>query len=108
MARLPKLDTLSVKQLTELLGRVETILAARRKTELAATKARMVAVAAAAGFSIEDIFANVDRKRARAPLPVKFRNPGNPAETWTGRGHQPRWLVAELARRGGSRDDFRV
>ena len=26
----------------------------------------------------------------------KYRNPENPAETWSGRGKQPRWLSAQL------------
>jgi H-NS histone family len=27
----------------------------------------------------------------------KYRNPDQPAETWTGRGKQPRWLTAKLS-----------
>ena len=39
-----------------------------------------------------------DRKRKQAPrkLPPAYRNPNNDAETWTGRGRKPRWLVAAL------------
>jgi hypothetical protein len=29
-------------------------------------------------------------------LPVKYRNPKNHAEAWTGRGHTPNWLKREL------------
>jgi len=25
-------------------------------------------------------------------IPVKFRDPDNPANTWTGRGRNPRWM----------------
>jgi DNA-binding protein H-NS len=35
----------------------------------------------------------------RRPYPKvlpKYRNPKNPAETWSGRGKQPRWLSAQL------------
>jgi DNA-binding protein H-NS len=42
--------------------------------------------------------------RARRPYPKvlpKYRNPQNDAETWSGRGKQPRWLRAEL--RSGKR-----
>lgn len=34
-------------------------------------------------------------------LPVRFRNPKNPKETWAGRGLTPRWLVAAL--KGGKK-----
>ncbi|HJY91641.1 MAG TPA: H-NS histone family protein [Candidatus Acidoferrum sp.] len=42
-------------------------------------------------------FIRLDRVRRPYPkvLP-KYRNPQNPAETWSGRGKQPRWLGAQL------------
>jgi DNA-binding protein H-NS len=47
---------------------------------------------------------------ARRPYPQvfpKYRNPAQPAETWAGRGKQPRWLTAQL-RSGKNLDDFRI
>jgi DNA-binding protein H-NS len=32
----------------------------------------------------------------RLKSPPTYRNPDNPAETWSGRGRRPRWLVAAL------------
>jgi DNA-binding protein H-NS len=52
----------------------------------------------------------VRRQRARRPYPQvfpKYRNPAQPAETWSGRGKQPRWVVA-LLRSGKQLDDFRI
>ena len=49
-------------------------------------------------------------KYERRPYPKilpKYRNPNDPAETWSGRGKQPRWLVAQL-RAGKKLDDFRI
>ena|SRR5258707_12610640 len=46
----------------------------------------------------------------RRPYPKvnpKFRNPKPPHETWSGRGHQPRW-VRELLAAGKSLDDLRI
>jgi DNA-binding protein H-NS len=37
----------------------------------------------------------------------KFRNPKPPHQTWSGRGHQPRW-VRELVAAGKSLDDLRI
>ena len=34
-------------------------------------------------------------------LPARYRNPKNRKETWAGRGHRPRWLVAAL--KGGKK-----
>jgi DNA-binding protein H-NS len=36
-----------------------------------------------------------DRRTHLEVIP-KYRNPKNQAETWCGRGRQPRWLTAEL------------
>jgi DNA-binding protein H-NS len=46
-------------------------------------------------------------KRAYPKVVAKYRNPKNPSETWTGRGKQPRWLVAEM-RSGKKRTDFLI
>jgi DNA-binding protein H-NS len=46
----------------------------------------------------------------RRPYPKvlpKYRNPKNSAETWAGRGKQPRWLRTGL-RSGKKLDDFRI
>jgi DNA-binding protein H-NS len=37
----------------------------------------------------------IGRRKYPIVLP-KYRNPSSPSETWSGRGKQPRWLVAEL------------
>lgn len=47
---------------------------------------------------------------ARRPYPSvvpKYRNPDEPSQTWSGRGKQPRWLVAQLIR-GKPISDFRI
>jgi DNA-binding protein H-NS len=55
--------------------------------------------------------ANISRmthaSRPYPPVFPKYRNPVEPAETWSGRGKQPRWLTAQL-RSGKKLDDFRI
>ena len=41
-------------------------------------------------MSIDEIIGGKGRKR-KAKAPAKFANPGNPNETWSGRGRQPGW-----------------
>lgn len=39
------------------------------------------------------------QKKIRRPYPkvrAKYFNPGNPSETWSGRGLKPRWFAAQL------------
>jgi DNA-binding protein H-NS len=52
----------------------------------------------------------IAEKRDRRPYPAvlpKFRNPDQPAETWAGRGKQPKWLTRQL-KSGKRMDDFRI
>jgi DNA-binding protein H-NS len=50
----------------------------------------------------------IDRSRRKYPkvLP-KYFNPSAPLETWSGRGKQPRWVVAAL-RSGHKLEDLRI
>jgi DNA-binding protein H-NS len=53
---------------------------------------------------------NANRERARREYPrvfPKYQNPAVPAETWSGRGKRPRWLVSAL-KAGGTVEDFRI
>ena len=46
-------------------------------------------------------------RRKYPPVFPKFRNPSDPAETWAGRGKQPRWLISQL-KAGKKIDDFLI
>jgi DNA-binding protein H-NS len=49
-------------------------------------------------------------KAERRPYPQvlpKYRNPQEPAETWSGRGRQPRWVTVQL-KAGKKLDDFAI
>lgn len=46
-------------------------------------------------------------QRKYPPVLPKFQNPSNPAETWAGRGKQPRWLVAQI-KAGKKMNDFLI
>jgi DNA-binding protein H-NS len=51
---------------------------------------------------------NASRGRRKYPLVLpKFQNPSAPGETWSGRGKQPRWLVAAL-KAGAKIEDFEI
>jgi DNA-binding protein H-NS len=49
----------------------------------------------------------VSARRPYPPVSPKYCNPDHPSETWSGRGKQPRWLVAQL-NAGRRIDDFRI
>ena len=49
--------------------------------------------------------APVSGRRPYPPVSPKYRNPDHPSQTWTGRGKQLRWLVAQL-KSGRRIEDF--
>ena len=62
------------------------------------------------GISLEDLLAGQKAKaktRAGGKVAAKYANPGNPEQTWTGRGKRPLW-VNECLAGGKSLDDLRV
>ena len=64
----------------------------RRETEEArdAARARILAIARAAGLPPEQLLDGA------ATLP-RYRNPLDAAQTWSGRGRQPKWVAEALA-----------
>jgi DNA-binding protein H-NS len=50
---------------------------------------------------------NEKARRAYPKVCPKYRNPERPAETWSGRGKQPRWVSAHL-KSGNKVDDLLI
>lgn len=110
MARAPTTDddlaALSSLELADLLVRVETAIAERQKASRADVKAQIIALASEAGFTVEELFGSRQAKAARSAVPVKYRNPENPSETWSGRGRMAKWLAERMKKRGTKLEDF--
>lgn len=96
------LSSMSVDELWTLHEEISSVLAKRLAEEKAALENRL--------RQLRPANTNDRLPRARRPYPQvfpKFRNPAHPAETWSGRGKQPRWLTAQL-RSGKKLDDFLI
>ena len=96
------LNSLSLDELWTLHEEVATKL----EEKILAEKARLEERLRKIGMAHEAT--RIDRKRRPyPPVRPKYRNPKNPAETWSGRGKLPRWLRPQL--RGGRKlDDFLI
>jgi DNA-binding protein H-NS len=99
----PNLEFISVDELWTLHLEISTAL--ERKIEVEKTKLEKRLRQLQSNGASRDTF-----ERKRRPYPQvfpKYRNPAKPAETWAGRGKQPRWLTAEL-KSGKKLEDFRI
>jgi DNA-binding protein H-NS len=81
---------------------------AAEKIELEKRLAQLNSISPIGEATRSPLKSKADRPRRKYPkvLP-KYFNPSAPAETWSGRGKQPRWLVAAL-RSGSKLDDFLI
>jgi DNA-binding protein H-NS len=105
MAATAELDRMSVKELREMLQKIDVLIVDKQKTERVALREKMVALAAESGLSIDEIMGG-SKSGKRPPVPAKFRNPENADETWSGRGRMPNWMTAKLTKRGVTKEDF--
>jgi DNA-binding protein H-NS len=97
-------DKMSVKELTDHIAKAQKALAAAKDRERSDLKHKIASLAENAGFSVGELFGGRGRGKQTA---VKFMNPDNRSETWTGRGRKPNWLVAKLGK-GAKMSEFAV
>src|SRR5262245_15408128 len=97
-----QLEKMSVKELRELGDRIDEAMKAAVVRDRAELKAKMAALAEEHGMSLGDILGG-GRRGGKGSVAVKYRNPKNPEQTWTGRGRRPTWL----AEAGGNIERFR-
>ena len=96
------LSELSVAELNKLLSDIPKEIARREKGEKARVRKELEALAAAQGYSLEELLGDggATAKRAGKPVAAKYRHPENAALTWSGRGRQPKWIAEFLASGG--------
>jgi DNA-binding protein H-NS len=103
-----ELERYSVKELRELKGRIDSMIVTKEKTEKVELRAKMIALAEEAGLSLDDVLGNVRGRASKSTVAVKYRDPENPQNTWSGRGRTPLWLVEKLKKRGVGKEDFAI
>lgn len=114
------LKGLSAKELKTLITQAKKQQSALNKRKpIAEIRKRIAAFAKSEGYTIVELFGGktastrgtaakaAKKTGATRKVAPKYRNPGNPKETWTGRGKQPRWL-AEQVKKGKKPEDFLI
>ena len=103
------LDKMSLKDLLDLEARLTNAIMKAKDREKNDLKSKIDQIAQSAGMSVAELY-NIGRGRGAAKgakVAIKYINPDNKSETWTGRGRQPRWLAAKLSK-GGKLNDFSI
>lgn len=107
---MPDITNLSVEELKRLQAEAEVLIASKKDQAIEDAYNQIMTIADNVGLSIEQILefgAQKRKKSTRKAVEPRYRNKNNPSDTWTGRGKQPRWLVAELEK-GAQLEDFLI
>lgn len=114
---LPILDHYTTEQLHAVIETATTLIQSREANEsrLAQAREAVKAVMAEHGITADDIVSMTSKSgrknggegHEKAKVAIKYRNPANDQETWTGRGRMPIWLQAKIDA-GQSREAFLV
>lgn len=98
------IETLTFDALLDLKMRVDAEVSLRSADELEALKQRLLLVASSTGVEVEDLLKPPKKKRE---FTVRYRDPENPENTWTGMGKPKKWLQEKLDA-GHSMEEFAV
>ena len=104
MARKSDLEKKSYAELAAMQVQIERLKIEKQNAERGSLRERLTDMAKQHGFDIHELFG----KGRKGKVAVKYRDPNNPENTWTGRGRPPLWLVAATKGGKAKREDFLI
>lgn len=97
----PEIEALPFDQLRTLHREIGALIAERRHHELEQIKQRVALL----GFTTLDL--NPPKQKKGGAVPVRYRDPDDPSQTYSGKGKYPTWL-AEKLEAGHTIEEFRA
>jgi DNA-binding protein H-NS len=104
MAKIDDLNKMSYLQLVRAEMQVARLKIRKQNQERTEVRLKAIAMAKAHGFDIDELFGT----GGNGKVAVKYRDPKNPLNTWTGRGRMPLWLVAATKGGKAKKEDFLI
>lgn len=88
------MERLPLSEVRQVIIAAQDVVQARAEQEWSRARTEIEDMAEGLGVSPQELF-----RRCFPPtkLPVRFRNPENEAQTWSGAGPQPKWLREAIA-----------
>lgn len=91
-----ELKGLSEDQLKDMISNAEKALKEKQLNKRKEVIAQIKELAASVGITVDIKEEDGRTNRKGVKVSPKYRNPDNPAQTWTGRGVAPKWMQAFL------------
>ena len=101
------LSKMSVGDLRNLQEQIKQEMKKREQQEVQKAREQILAIAQSVGVPLKDLIATNSRGAKTGSVAVRYRNPDDSSQQWTGRGRQPKW-VKEWVEGGKSLDKLRV
>lgn len=103
-----KIEDYSIEQLKQLQIDAAALIESKKEQALDNAFEKINTIAEEVGLTVLELleYGNTKNKK-RKPVEPRYRNKANAEETWTGRGKQPKWLVAEIEK-GAKLEDFLI
>jgi len=106
------LSNLSLGDLRNLQEQIKQEMKKREVQEVQKAREQILAIAQSVGMPLKDLISASGRGGKSAggntgTVAVRYRNPDNASQQWTGRGRQPKW-VKEWVDSGKAIDDLRI
>ncbi|HDU7853100.1 TPA: H-NS histone family protein [Acinetobacter baumannii] len=103
------ISALSIQELKDLQVQAEELINQKKEQAIEDAYNQVNEIAEGVGLTINQLLeiGSQKFKKPRKIVEPRYRNKKNAAETWTGRGKQPRWLVAEIEK-GAKLEDFLI
>jgi DNA-binding protein H-NS len=101
------LSQLSESELAAVIENAKKVLKDKQEGKRKEVIAQIRELAASINVNVEINEGGKPLSRKGGRVPVKYRNPANPADKWTGRGMKPKWL-RELVDQGRTLEEFAV
>ncbi len=98
------LDGLSIDKMETLITELSQEIESRRAAEAEQVRKEIEKLLDHSGLSFHDVFRDKVSRKGRK-VPMKYGNPDNPEQLWSGRGKMPLWMK-EKVEAGAKKEDF--
>ena len=105
------LNSLSPAELQALIKSAEAQMHSARKNHIQEVRTKIEGLLKSAGLTIDEVYprrGGQGSKGPKAAVAPKYRNPENPAQTWSGRGKRPLWFSEALKKKGVTADSMLI
>ncbi|MBP1148749.1 MULTISPECIES: H-NS histone family protein [Methylocaldum] len=101
------LADLSEAELANMIENAQKALKEKKETKRKEVISKIKELAASIGVNVDITEGTKVSGRKGSKVPVKYQNPNNLSQKWTGRGMKPKWLQT-LIEQGHKLEDFEV